>query len=118
MRATGAALLLALHILFLRIAWVALGADGIVASLAIIVAGLLALHELGVLDLWRSDVQTYLLLGTFSLILAIGMAWSLLKRRIVEWRIRPTRSRAFAHSSQQELKSGLSLRHCSPRYVS
>lgn len=81
--AAAGALLLALHILFLRIAWVALGADGIAASLAIILAGLLALHQFGVFDMWRSDVQTYLLLGTFALVLAIGMTWSLLKRRIV-----------------------------------
>lgn len=81
--AAAGALLLALHVLFVRMAWVALGADGIVASLAIILAGLLTLHELGVLDLWRSDVRTYLLLGSFALVLAIGMTWSLLKRRVV-----------------------------------
>jgi len=75
--------LLALHILFVRIAWLSLGADGITASLAILLAGVLTLYEFDVINPWRGETGAYLLLGTFSLVLAIGMVWSLLKRRIV-----------------------------------
>jgi hypothetical protein len=76
-------LLIGLHILFLRIAWLSLGVDGILGALAILLAGVFTLAEFGLLDLWRGLVWTYLLLSGFSLILAIGMTWSLLKRRIV-----------------------------------
>jgi Family of unknown function (DUF6524) len=81
--AVAAALLLAGHILFARIAWLSLGADGITAALAILTAGALTLYEFDVIDLSRRTVGLYLLLSAFSMVLAIGMTWSLLKRRIV-----------------------------------
>jgi len=81
--AAAGALLFALHVLFLRIAWVSLGADGISASLAVMIAGLLTLYEFDLVDLWQGSVWPYLLLSAFSLVLAVGMTWSLLKRRIV-----------------------------------
>ena len=81
--AVAGASLLAAHILFARIAWLSLGADGITASLAIILAGVLTLYEFDVIDPWHGEMRAYLLLGTVSLVLAIGMVWSLLKRRVV-----------------------------------
>lgn len=81
--AVAGAALLALHILFIRIAWLSLGADGITGALVILFAGVLTLSEFNVIDLWRGETRTYLLLMGFSLVLAIGMTWSLLKRRIV-----------------------------------
>jgi hypothetical protein len=81
--AVAGTLLLALHILFMRIAWLSLGADGISAALAILLAGLLTLSEFGVVDLWRTQSWPYVLLIGLSLVLAIGMVWSLLKRRVV-----------------------------------
>ena len=81
--AVGGATLLALHILFIRIAWLSLGPDGITGALAILLAGALTLYEFDVIDLWRGETRTYLLLMAFALVLAIGMVWSLLKRRIV-----------------------------------
>jgi hypothetical protein len=81
--AAAGAMLLALHILFVRIAWLSLGADGISAALAIGLAGLLTLWEFDLVDLWQSEVWPYLLLMGFALLLAVGVTWSLLKRRIV-----------------------------------
>ncbi|MEJ0019337.1 MAG: DUF6524 family protein [Acetobacteraceae bacterium] len=81
--AVAGTLLLALHILFLRIAWLSLGADGITAAIAIMLAGGLTLYQFDIIDLWQSAVWPYLLLSGFALLLAIGMTWSLLKRRIV-----------------------------------
>lgn len=81
--AVAGTLLLGMHILFFRIAWLSLGADGVSATLAILVAGLLTLSEFGLVDLWRGDVWPYLLLAALSLTLAVGVTWSLLKRRIV-----------------------------------
>jgi len=81
--AVAGALLVGLHILFARIAWLSLGADGVSAALVIGLAGLLTLWELNLVDLWQSQVWPYLLLSGFAMLLAIGVTWSLLKRRIV-----------------------------------
>ncbi len=81
--AAAGSLLLALHILFVRIAWLSLGADGISAALAIMLAGMLTLYEFDLIDPSRGIVWTYMSLSAFSLMLAIGMSWSHLKRRIV-----------------------------------
>ena len=81
--AVAGTLLLGLHILFARIAWLSLGADGVSAAVAILLAGLLTLWEFDLVDIWQSAVWPYLLLSGFSLVLAIGVTWSLLKRRIV-----------------------------------
>ena len=51
--AVAGILLLGLHILFLRIAWLSLGADGISAALTIILAGMLTLYEFDLIDPWR-----------------------------------------------------------------
>jgi hypothetical protein len=81
--AMAGTLLLGLHIVFMRIAWLSLGADGVSAALAVLIAGLLTLSEFGLVDLWQSQVWPYLLLAALSLVLALGVTWSLLKRRIV-----------------------------------
>jgi hypothetical protein len=81
--AMAGATLLALHILFIRIAWLSLGPDGITGALAILFAGALTMWEFDLIDPWRGEARTYLLLLGFAMVLAIGMVWSLLKRRIV-----------------------------------
>jgi hypothetical protein len=81
--AAAGTVLLGLHILFVRIAWLSLGADGISGAVAILLAGVFTLAEFGLVDLWQGVAWTYLLLMGFSLVLAIGVTWSLLKRRIV-----------------------------------
>jgi len=81
--AVAGTVLLACHILFARIAWLSLGADGVVAATVIILAGMLTLYELDLIDPWQNAMLSYLLLSLFALLLAIGMTWSLLKRRIV-----------------------------------
>ncbi len=81
--AVAGILLLGLHILFLRIAWLSLGADGISAALAFFLVAVLTLYEFDLIDPWRRAIWAYLLLSAFSLVLAIGVTWSLLKRRIV-----------------------------------
>jgi len=82
-KAVVGAVLLALHILFVRIAWLSLGADGVTAALAVLIAGVFTLSEFDVIDLSQGAVWPYLLLTGFSLVLALGIVWSLLKRRIV-----------------------------------
>jgi Family of unknown function (DUF6524) len=75
--------LLGLHILFARIAWLSLGADGISATLAVLLAFLLTLYEFDLIDLSRGQNWAYVVLLALALVLAVGVVWSLLKRRIV-----------------------------------
>ncbi len=77
------ATLAGLHILFARIAWLSLGADGISAALAVLLAFLLTLYEFDLVDLSRGESWAYVFLLAVSLVLALGVVWSLLKRRIV-----------------------------------
>jgi hypothetical protein len=79
--AAGAALF-GLYVFFGRIAWLSLGPDGITASLGILFAGYLTLYEFNIIDLWQRETFIYVILATVSFVLAIGMVWSLLKRRI------------------------------------
>ena len=81
--AVAGTLLLALHILFARIAWLSLGADGVIAAVVIIFAGMLTLYQFDLIDPWQDAMLWYMALSMFALLLAIGMSWSLLKRRIV-----------------------------------
>src|SRR4051794_36198343 len=80
--AVAATVLLALHILFLRITWLSLGADGITAMLAMLLAGAFTLWEFDIVDPWHGQTRDYLMLGSLALIMAVGVTWSLLKRRI------------------------------------
>lgn len=81
--AVAGTVLLASHILFFRIAWLSLGIDGVVAALVVMVAGLLALAEFDVVNLWQASIWGYLLPSGLALILALGTVWSLVKRRVV-----------------------------------
>ncbi len=81
--AAGGAMLLALQVLFVRIAWLSLGPDGITAAVGILSAGALALNQFDVVDLTQPLALEYALLAGIALLLAIGTVWSLLKRRIV-----------------------------------
>jgi len=79
--AAGAALL-ALQILFARIAWLSLGPAGVALALLILLTGALALSELGVVDLASGLTRELLALISISLLLATGVNWSLVKRRV------------------------------------
>ena len=78
----GGATLLTLHILFFRSAWLSLGPLGLVAALAVGVSSILALSELDLVDLRSGPARGYLTLTVLSVILAVGVSWSLMKRRI------------------------------------
>ena len=71
------------YVLFVRIAVVALGRDGIIACVAVLVAGTFSLSELDVIDLSQSRTRSYIWLTSFALLLATGQLWSLFKRRVV-----------------------------------
>jgi len=74
--------LLTLHILFIRITWLSLGLAGVALALAVLVFGVLALSELGAVDLSSGATRDYLSLVGVSMVLATGVTWSLVKRRV------------------------------------
>jgi hypothetical protein len=81
-KALVGATLLMLHMLFARIAWLSLRLAGTAATLAILLTGIFALSELGVVDLASGTSRGYLGLASLALLLTTGMIWSLLKRRV------------------------------------
>lgn len=74
--------LLALYILFLRIAWLSLGPAGVVMTVTILLTGTFALSELGAVDLGSPLTRDYLTLTGFALLLTAGTNWSRMKRRV------------------------------------
>jgi len=80
--AAAGSTLFGLYVFFGRIAWLSLGPDGITAALGILIAGYLTLYEFNIIDIWQRETFIYMLLSTLAFILAIGLAWSLMKRRI------------------------------------
>jgi hypothetical protein len=81
-KASAGAGLLLIYILFVRIAWLSLGRAGLGATLAILLTGAFALSELGVVELNSALTRDYLALTSIALLLAAGLNWSLVKRRV------------------------------------
>ena len=71
-----------LYILFARIAWLSLGPVGLAATITILLSGIFALSELDAVNLASGTTRDYLGLMLMSLLLATGMTWSLIKRRV------------------------------------
>ena len=71
-----------LYILFARIAWLSLGPVGLAATITILLSGIFALSEIDAVNLASGTTRDYLGLMLMSLLLATGMTWSLIKRRV------------------------------------
>lgn len=81
-RVAVSVILLAIYAAYLRIAWVALGAAGTAAALAILVTGYVSLRHVGLLAPDAPFWSGYLVLILASLVLSVGVSWSHFKRRI------------------------------------
>jgi hypothetical protein len=81
-KALAGAGLLMLYMLFARIAWLSLRLAGSAATMAILLTGIFALSELGVVDLASGSTLGYLGLASLALLLTTGMIWALFKRRV------------------------------------
>jgi len=82
LKASAAALLLLLHILFARITWLSLGGPGLLFLLTMLLTGVFTLSELGWIDLGRGRTWGYVFVTVSSLTLMAGVTWSLMKRRV------------------------------------
>lgn len=81
-KALATAALIALHLLFWRITWLSLGGPGLVFLLAMLTLGVFTLSELEVIDLGRRQTRSYMFLSVAAVTLAVGLLWSLMKRRV------------------------------------
>lgn len=77
----GIALLIVL-IIYLRATWFSIGPLGLVLAAAFFAALIWVLVDFGVLALGQGSVLTWIILIVISLILAIGMSFSLFRRRV------------------------------------
>jgi hypothetical protein len=82
LKAVAAAVLLLLHVLFLRITWLSLGAAGLGFLLVMLVLGVFTLDELDLIDLSFGRTWSYVFIALASLTLVTGVTWSLMKRRV------------------------------------
>lgn len=76
------AVLAVLYVIYLRATWRSIGAIGV--GLAIIVFGALiwVLIDIGLLDLHGGTALSWVLLVLFATVMAVGLSWSHIRRRV------------------------------------
>ena len=75
-------LLLVAYIIYLRATLRSIGIFGMGLVLAITGALLWVLYDFGVLDLSNRDLNVWLGIFALSLVLGVGLSWSLIRRRL------------------------------------
>ncbi len=77
----GVALLI-IYVIYLRATWRSIGPIGLVLAGALFGALIWVLLDTGILDLGEPTAVTWALLIVFATILAIGLSWSHVRRRV------------------------------------
>jgi predicted neutral ceramidase superfamily lipid hydrolase len=77
----GVALLI-LYVIFMRATWRSIGAIGLALAIAFFGAIVWVMIDLGLLDADRSKILTYVILVVLATILAVGISWSHIRRRM------------------------------------
>lgn len=75
-------LLLLGYIIYLRATLRSIGAFGIALILALVGAILWVLYDLGLLSLENRNLNTWIGLFALSLVLGVGLSWSIIRRRL------------------------------------
>lgn len=75
-------LLLVGYIIYLRATLRSIGAFGMFLVMAIIAALLWVLYDYGLLDVRNQTMMTWLGLFALSVVLGVGLSWSLIRRRL------------------------------------
>ena len=70
------------YIIYLRATLRSIGAFGMILVLAVVAALLWVLYDLDMLDLDNRNLNTWLGLLALSVVLGIGLSWSLVRRRL------------------------------------
>lgn len=74
--------LVILYVIYLRATWRSIGAIGVTLAAAFLGALIWVTIDLGLLDLERPTIATWLLLFALATIMAIGISWSHVRRRV------------------------------------
>lgn len=74
--------LLILFLIFLRATWRSIGPIGVILAAALLGALIWVSIDFGVLDLARPTVMTWVVLFAVSTVLAVGISWSHVRRRV------------------------------------
>lgn len=70
------------YIIYLRATLRSIGAFGMFLVLAIIAAMLWVLYDYGLLDIKNQTMMTWLGIFALSIVLGVGLSWSLIRRRL------------------------------------
>ena len=70
------------YVIYLRATWRSIGPIGMALAAALLGALIWVTIDLGLLDLSRPTVLTWILLFAFATIMAVGISWSHVRRRV------------------------------------
>ena len=82
LKALAGVALLILYVIYLRATWRSIGPIGVSLATAFLGALIWVTIDLGLLDLERPTIVTWVLLFALATILAIGISWSHVRRRV------------------------------------
>ena len=82
LKALAGIALLILYVIYLRATWRSIGPIGLTLAAAFLGALIWVTIDLGLLDLERPTIITWVLLFALATILAIGISWSHVRRRV------------------------------------
>ena len=82
LKALAGVVLLILYVIFLLSTWRAIGALGVLLAVLFFAAALWVLVSYGWLDPHQTTLMTWVVLVVFATILAIGMSWAHIRRRM------------------------------------
>lgn len=82
LKALAGVVLLILYVIFLRATWRSIGPIGMALAAALMAALIWVSIDYGLLDLNNPTVLTWILLAVFATVLAIGISWSHVRRRV------------------------------------
>ncbi len=82
LKALAGVVLVILYVIYLRATWRSIGLIGLTLATAFLGALIWVTIDLGLLDLERPTVVTWVLLFALATILAIGISWSHVRRRV------------------------------------
>jgi len=82
LKALAGIVLLILYVIYLRATWRSIGPIGLALAAALMGALIWVCVTYGLLDLNNPTLMTWILLAVFATILAIGISWSHIRRRV------------------------------------
>ena len=74
--------LLILYVIYLRATWRAIGLIGVILASALMTGLIWVTIDIGLLDLNKSTIVTWVILFAFATVLAIGISWSHVRHRV------------------------------------